>query len=141
MPKDLKLGASKHQQITKNCKNTSSKHTHNQNLQKNSLEGVEPLKLITVTHFSLFSKRLRARTRHPKWELKWSLGHPKSQNIWKNEHSKKHQKHNTEKVGHFMTSKWEGFFVAGAPPKSQQSAKSSKWAEGATWSVPHHEKS
>ena len=31
---------------------------------------------------SLFFQRLRARTRHPKWMLKWSLGHPKSQKSW-----------------------------------------------------------
>ena len=76
---------------------------------------------------STFFQRPRVRTRHLKWELEWSLGHLKSQKVWKSEHSKKHEKsiQQKTKINSICASKWNSSFVGETPPKSQQSSKSS----------------
>ena len=56
--------------------------------KKLHLGGVKPLKLMTVTHFQLFFRKLISLKKSSKWEPKWSRRCPKSQKISKTERSK-----------------------------------------------------
>ena len=56
-----------------NLKPILKTHPQSRPAKRLCLEGVKPLKLMTVIQFSLFFQRPRARTRHPKWEPKCRL--------------------------------------------------------------------
>ena len=47
-------------------------HPQSRPAKRLCLEGAEPLKFMTVTHFQLFFQRPRAPKMEPKWEPKWS---------------------------------------------------------------------
>ena len=93
-------GSPKTAQNHKNPKKVVIKtHPQSRHGKRLCLEGVKPLKLTTVVHFSHFFQRARDPKSEAKWDPKWSLGTPKITKNKKSEHSKKQQKKTLPKVG------------------------------------------
>ena len=89
-------------------------HPQSRHAKRLCLEGVKPLKLTIVVHFSHFFQRARDPKSEAKWDPKWSLGTPKITKNKKSEHSKKHQKTRLPKVGQKMQNGFKNGWIFGA---------------------------
>ena len=133
------MGASKHKNKTQRSGKTHHQNTPTVKTCKKTLSGRGQASEMNdgYTLFTVFSEA-QGSHKTPEMEAKMEPRAPKITKNRKSKHSKKHQKITPQKVDNLLKflSKWDDFFVAGTPQKSQQSQKSSQWTPGSPKRAP-----